>query len=178
MKLFNRHLLFLLFFSVYTIAWAQDNTSFEATEIGSTMSELPNKNFKNEAIYLKTSFFGQRYVKNGVEYRLGFYGRKLKKEFESYPAAMAEFKKYQKQLTIGRVVGVTACLAAVASALHYGNRVSKSQNSDIAPTEAESAIYLGGLTAGLAAGTWGTIASNNTLQRAIFLRNQAICEGK
>lgn len=177
MKLINLFFLFLLFFIFGKIATAQDNASVAAIDIGSTMSELPDKNYKKEAIYLKTSFFGQRYVKNGVEYRLGFYGKRLKKEFEGYPIAMAEFKKYQKELKISQIISLTSCVLAVVSVLHYGNRVSKSQNNDIAPTDAEAAGYIGGLLVAAGSGAWGTITSNNTLQRAIFLRNQAICEG-
>lgn len=178
MKLINLFFLFLLFFALSKIAVAQDNASFIATDFGSTMSELPQESYKKEAIYLKTSFWGQRYVKNGVEYRLGFYGKRLKKEFEGYPMAMDEFKKYQKQMKISQIIGITACAASIAAALRYGNRVSKSQNVDVPPTDAEAAVYFGGLVVGAGAGLWGTMTSSNTLQKAIFLRNQAICEGK
>ena len=159
-------------------ASAQDNFKEVSLESTTTRLSQEDNRYKQEAIYLKTSFFGQRYVKNGVEYRLGYMGRKIQKEFEGFPVAQAEFKKFKKQLIISKVVGLAGCIVALASAFKYSNRASQTPNNEVSPTNSEAGLYFGGLLVGLSAGTWGTISSNNTLQKAIFLRNQAICEGK
>ncbi len=166
----------ILLFS--TITKAQDSYKALPQETNTTRSLQEDNRYKQEAIYLKTSFWGARYVKNGVEYRLGYMGKKIKKEFDGFPAAQAEFKKYQKQLVVSKIVGLTGIVVAFVGLSKWAKRSDASSNPDgIPPTETEAGLYLGGMTVGVAAATWGTISSNNSLQKAIFLRNQTICEG-
>ena len=170
---------FLFVFIAFTSSINAQEMLASVTQINQTTTNEPNRVSKNsyqqEAIYLKMSFWGSRYVKNGVSYKFGFKGKNLAKEFENYPAAQAEYKKYRKQLNTGKIVGVAALTASVVALLHYANRAEKT-TTEIPPSGGEVGVYLGGIAIGSVIGTIGSITSYNTLQNAIFLRNQAICQ--
>jgi hypothetical protein len=171
----------LLFCFVTNLTQAQDKSeAFTPNSTEQTNDTPANGRYQEEAIFLKTSFWrGPMYIKNGIEYRVGFNGRKIKKEFEGFQVAQEEFKKYQKQLIIGKVVGVTGMIVAIIGLSHWAKRMDQSLNPEgLPPSSGETGAYLGGMIVGLGATSWGTLSSNNSLQKAIFLRNQALCEGK
>ena len=181
---FHINLLVVLLFCLATnLSKAQDQS--EAFTLNSTEQTIntptpEESKYQEEAIFLKTHFWwGQMYVKNGVEYRVGFNGRLLKKEFEGFPIAQAEFKKYQKKHRNTMIIALAGATAALVGWIGFTKRTLDAPNpNDVVPNSTESALLLGGLTVEVAAASWGTLSSNNSLQKAIFLRNQALCEGK
>jgi hypothetical protein len=68
--------LFLSFLTIILILISSSNVE----------AQFKNKNYQAESIYLK----GSKYVKNGIEYPLGFLGKNIKKEMEISPNAVSE----------------------------------------------------------------------------------------
>ncbi len=183
MKFHINLLVALLFCLATNLTKAQDQSEAfipNSTEQTINTPTPEEGKYQDEAIFLKNHFwFGQMYVKNGVEYRVGFNGRLLKKEFEGFPIAQAEFKKYQKKNRNTIIVAVAGATAAVVGLISFNKRTLDAPNpNDVVPNSTESALLLGGLAVEVAAVSWGTLSSNNSLNKAIFLRNQALCEGK
>jgi hypothetical protein len=145
----------------------------------SISASTENELYQKEAIYLKNSFWkGQLYVKNGVEHRFGFMGNKIKKEFEGYPAAAAEFKKYQKTRKKTIIIGFAGVGMMATSLIMHSKRAAKTPDDEVIPNATEGSIYLGGAGVAVVASAWGTLSSNNSLQKAIFLRNEALRDAK
>jgi hypothetical protein len=171
----------LLFFLATNLLQAQDKSeAFTPNSTEQTNNAPESGRYQEEAIFLKNNFWqGQMYVKNGVAYRVGFNGRLLKKEFEGFPVAQEEFKKYQKQHRNMVIVALVGATAAIAGYIGFMKRTLDAPNpDDVVPNSTESTLLVGGLAVEVAAASWGTLSSNNSLQKAIFLRNQALCEGK
>jgi hypothetical protein len=181
MKFHINLLVALLFCFATNRTQAQDkNEAFTPNATEQTNNAPNNGKYQEEAIFLKNTYWrGPMYVKNGVEYRVGFNARLLKKEFEGFPIAQAEFKKYQKQNKNMLVVAVVGATAAIAGWIGFMKRTLDAPNpDDVVPNSTESALLFGGFAVEVGAVSWGTLSSNNSLQKAIFLRNQALCEGK
>ncbi|MFZ4544015.1 MAG: hypothetical protein ACOYOA_08200 [Saprospiraceae bacterium] len=166
----------IIIFSLLLLVNVQLGTAQESN-LNSTETSVfaySPKTYAQDAIYLKTTFWGQRYIKNGEAMRLGFMGNKIKKEFEAYPEAALEFKKYQKNLRIGKIVGVGSAALAFVGLGIYASR-TKDSTAEEEPNATETALYIGGLVGALGALSWSTTSSYNALEKAIYLRNMAIC---
>ena len=152
----------LMFFFSCNLILAQNTTIVK--EAAPTTSS-----YEKDAIYLQTSFWSPFYVKNGQEYRMGFAGKNLKKEFEGFPEAKAEYQNFIRQRRIAiasSVVGSILLLVAANSAL--------SNNSpDI--TDGQKVMTLGGF-ASIIVSVPATIKMQNSLSKAIYLRNGALCK--
>lgn len=85
---------------------------FIITFFSTAQAQIDNKKYKTESIYFK----GFKYVKNGVEYPVGFFGKNLKKEMEVSPNAVIEYKRYEKKRNTALVI-YSIGLATVISGL-------------------------------------------------------------
>lgn len=165
----------LFFLCSFNALNAQDKLSITEDVVNPTPSELtPDQRYQKEAIFLKYSFGGIRYVKNGIPHRLGFQAKNIKKEFGNNKLALAEFKKYRRTKVVADVASFTGIAIAYIAGRHYVKRTGL--NSP--PTDGETSGYFLGVGGMLVASTVGTYKTFNHLQQAIHLHNQAICEGK
>ncbi|MEO6347320.1 MAG: hypothetical protein ABIO60_05355 [Aquaticitalea sp.] len=113
-----------------------------------------NEKYLAESIYLKGNY---KYVKNGVTYRIGFLGQKLKKEMTVSPNAVMEFKKYdQKRKAV-------LIMSSVALAL-YGTGLLMDKEST------QTGLFIGGLGLSLVSIPLSSSSEKN-LQKAIWIRN-------
>ena len=119
-------------------------------------AQFKNKKYQSEAIYLK----GNKYISNGIEYRLGFLNVNLKHEMQISPNAVIEYSNYEKKRN-SALAFATIGLAGVVSALFVSNR------------NAQVGLALGGLGATIISLPL-SLKANNSLQKAIWIRNGEI----
>lgn len=132
-----------------------------------------NTNYTTDAIYLKKKILGTYYVKNGKDYHIGFMANRLKREFAGIPEAEQAYKTYKKQFIAGRAVALAGISLAIIATMSYTKRIDN--NSAVLPNVTEGVLYSGGVSTALIANVWSNLQCNNTLQKAVFLRNAAIC---
>ena len=118
--------------------------------------------YDREAIYLNTSFWGTRYVKDSRSYPVGLGFRKLKRELEFSPLALVEFQRFRRSrqtATVLTLIGLAGWFAVPSLA---------STNEDAAV-----AVFLGGTVL-----TFATIPinfqGNNRLAKSLWLHNRRV----
>jgi hypothetical protein len=153
---------------------AQKNITSAVPNSVTTSNPEVKSRYEQEAIFLKNTFWGTRYVKNGVDYKMGFMAKNLGKEFADFPEAKAEYDAYRKKGKVGQILGLVGIGIGVVGLTQYVKRAKKSPvPDDVPPNAGEGIAYLGGI--GLAmTGAFNTLKSTNHLQKAIFLRNKAL----
>jgi hypothetical protein len=159
MKNYIEVMLFTAFLCLSTSIFAQNTSVTQST-------------YEKEAIYMNQGFFRYSYVKNGVKMPVGFLNKKLKKEFLAYPEALKEFKKYQKKQLIGGLALLGSIIIADVLIIVQNNRTSHSIQSEsitdgqIAGLTSSGVLFFSSLPI--------VISSENSLQKAIFSRNNAL----
>ncbi len=159
MKNYFGVMLFAALLCLSTSLFAQNTTTAKNT-------------YEQEAIYMNQGLFRYSYVKNGVKMPVGVFGRKLKKEFLAYPEAMKEYKKYQKKQIIGSMTLLCSFAIAEIMILMENNKVANNHNSEsisdgqIAGLASSAVLFYSSLPI--------AVSSQNSLQKAIFLRNSAL----
>ena len=118
--------------------------------------------YDQEAIYLNTSFWGTRYIKDSRSYPVGLGFRKLKRELEFSPMALAEFGQFRRSrrtstvLTIAGLAGWFVAPSLIAT------------NEDAAVT-----VFLGGSVL-MFATIPINIQGNNRLAKSVWLHNRRV----
>ena len=132
-----------------------------------TMGQIPSSTpvlraYDQEAIYLNTSFWGTRYVKDSRSYPVGLGFRKLKRELEFSPLALVEFQRFRRSrrtstvLTIAGLAGWFVAPSLIAT------------NEDAAVT-----VFLGGSVL-MFATIPINIQGNNRLAKSVWLHNRRV----
>lgn len=123
-----------------------------ATPIGQT----PGDKYLKESIYLK----GFKYVKNGQEYPIGYWGQHLKKEMAVSPNAAMEFRNFERKRKTAFILS-TISVASVVSVLFVDNN------------DLQVGLLLSGI--GLSAISYPLSSkANKSFHKAIWLRNGEI----
>ena len=120
------------------------------------------KKYDREAIYLKTGFWRNYYVKSARQYPTGMGYRKLKRELEVSPLALNEFKSFQRARRTGLALTVVGFLGWAAAP-------SLSAVSE----QAAVASFLGGTVSVLAAIPLN-FQANNRLAKSVWLYNRHV----
>ena len=114
---------------------------------------------ETKGIYLQTKFFGPSYVKNGQVYKIGAFGKNIKKELVQTPEVMTEFKKLQRRQAIGLGLSILGVGLTYGAIFH---NLSKPNTSEI--TNGEVSAFLIGTTVTASSTLLGTY-SYNPLQK-------------
>ena len=146
--------------AMVTLVSAQNQTS-------TTMSQKTKG-----GIYLKKSFWGTSYVKDGEEYRTGFWAKNLSKEFKDCPEAMAEYKQCRKSLKNCMIVSLAGTATAITGLVLYAKRVG--DKSDMLPNKKETRLYFGGLGTTIIAGSISATEYYNHINKAVFYYNESL----
>ena len=124
--------------------------------------DSPVKAYDQEAIYLNTTFWGTRYIKDSRSYPVGLGFRKLKRELEFSPMALEEFGRFRRSrrtstlLTVAGLAGWFVAPSLIAT------------NEDAAVT-----VFLGG-TVLMFATIPVTFQGNNRLAKSVWLHNRRV----
>ena len=144
-------LLVVLFLGLPCLALGQIPSSTPALET-----------YDQEAIYLNTTFWGARYIKDSRSYPVGLGFRKLKRELEFSPMALQEFGRFRQSrrtstlLTIAGLAGWFVAPSLIAT------------NEDAAVT-----VFLGGSVL-MFATIPITFQGNNRLAKSVWLHNRRV----
>jgi hypothetical protein len=122
--------------------------------------EEVKRRYESETIY---TVYNQ-YYKGGEKHRMGFYGRRMKHEFEISPEALQSFQKYRRQALTGHWIAV-AGIVANTSALIF---INEEQQPGLF-----WAIYAPTLAVGIT-GLAIELGAQKHLSRAIWLRNRDV----
>ena len=140
----TNYFLFFLTTIIFLISFSNANAQFE------------NKKYQTESIYFK----GSKYVKNGIEYRIGFLGKNLKKEMEVSPNAVIEYNIFEKKRNTALILSSIG-LATLVSAIFVDNK------------DIQTGLIIGGIGLTIVSFPFTTKASNS-FQKAVWIRNGEI----
>src|SRR5205085_11855409 len=91
-------------------------TFFFFITISIVSGQIETSHYQTESIYLK----GNKYVKNGIEYPIGFWGKNLKKEMQVSQDAVVEFSNFERKHKTAFILS-TITIATFISALYVDN---------------------------------------------------------
>ena len=138
------YLLFLMTTIIFLISFSPANAQIE------------NEKYQSESIYFK----GPKYVKNGIEYRIGFLGKNLKKEMEVSPNAVIEYNIFEKKRNTAAILSSIG-LASLVSAIFVDDK------------DIQTGLIIGGVGLTIVSFPFATKASNS-FQKAVWIRNGEI----
>jgi hypothetical protein len=130
-----------------------------------TSADEIKKKYETETIY--HTGYGS-YVKNGVEQNIGYFGGKMKKEFESSGEGKILFNKYisQRKTSFFTGIGVIAGFVGHSLLVDYDNPGNPDNN--LAWASYGAGLALGGVS------VYTGIKSYQNLERSIWLRNRDV----
>lgn len=132
--------------------------SFCLISVSTANGQIENEKYQTESIYLK----GSKYVKNGIEYPIGYWGQHLKKEMEVSQYAVIEYNNFQQKRKTA-FIWSTISAAMSVSALFV-------DDNDI-----QYGLMLGGLGLSIVSFPISRKAGNS-FQKAIWIRNGEILD--
>ena len=132
--------------------------SFYLITVSIVNGQIANGKYQTESIYLK----GSKYVKNGIEYPIGYWGQNLKKEMEVSQYAVIEYNNFQQKRKTAFILS-TISLASIVSSMFVDNDAL------------QSGLFFGGLGLSIVSFPISRKASNS-FQKAIWIRNGEILD--